>query len=100
MNPGSIVVVNLRHPVERILGRLIEVTTSGVTIRGLDVGAFEDWIHEIQRGENGVCPSTVFLPMHRIEKMMMDEAVGAVPSLSDTFMGRVGVSIFDHLEGK
>ena len=98
MKPGSIVIVNLGNPAERILGRLIEITTPGLIIRGLDMGAFEDWIDDVRRGEEGVSPSTIFLPMHRIEKVMVDEGLGDTPSLANTFLERTGESIDSHLE--
>lgn len=98
MKPGSIVIVNLRHPVERILGRVIEVSAPGLTLRGLDLGAFEDWIDDVRRGEAGVSPSTMFLPMHRIEKVMLDEGLGGTPSLANTFSERVGANIDAYLE--
>jgi len=99
MTPGSIVIVNLRHPLERLMGRLIEINPSGVTIRGLDLGAFEDWMRDIAGGEErGIGPTSLFLPMHRIEKVMLDEDLGSVPSLANTFLRTVGVPIHDHLE--
>ena len=100
MKPGSIVIVNLCNPVERLLGRLLEVSVPGLTIRGLDLGAFEDWINDVRDGEAGVSPSTMFVPMHRVEKVMMDEGLGGSPSLSDTFLRRVGASLNRHLEGE
>jgi hypothetical protein len=99
MNPGSIVVLNLRSPVERLVGRLIEISPSGVSVRGLDLGAFEDWIHDVAGGdESGVRPSVMFFPMHRIEKVILDENVGGAPSLADTFLERTGTRIQSYLE--
>jgi hypothetical protein len=95
----SIVIVNLQGPRERFFGRLLEITPSGVTIRGIDINAFEDWMdHITNREENGVQPTTVFFPLHRVEKIIMDEGIGAIPSLADTFLTKVGRSMQDHLE--
>lgn len=99
MKPGSIVIVNLRNPTERLFGRLIEVTLAGVTIRGLDLAAFEHWIDGVSSQEPGVVvPSTLFLPMHRVDKVLLDEGFGGVSSLADTFRERVGTRINEHLE--
>jgi len=99
MRPGSIVIVNLRSPTERLLGRLVEVSSAGVTIRGLDLASFDHWIDAVASGhESGVSPSTLFLPMHRIEKLILDEGVGVIPSLANTFESKVGTRIDEYLE--
>jgi hypothetical protein len=93
------VVVSLQAPRERFFGRLIEITASGVTVRGVDLNALDDWMtHVIHREESGVQPTTIFFPLHRVEKIILDEAIGAIPSLSDTFLTKVGTSVEDHLE--
>ena len=67
---------------------------SGVTLRGLDLGGFEDWMSDVARRERGgVCPSMIFFPLHRIEKILLNEDVGEVPSLSNTFLAKIGTSI-------
>ncbi len=99
MKPDSIVVVNLQSPTERFFGRLIDILASGVTVRGIDLNAFDDWMNHINhREESGVQPTTIFFPLHRVEKIILDEGIGALPSLSDTFLTRVGDSVADHLE--
>jgi hypothetical protein len=99
MKMDSIVVLNLQNPRERFFGRLMEITPPGVTIRGIDLNAFGDWMdHITHREESGVQPTTVFFPLHRIEKIIMDEGIGAIPSLSDTFLTKVGTTVQDHLE--
>jgi hypothetical protein len=97
MKMDSIVIVNLQNPKERFFGRLVEITSPGVTIRGIDINAFEDWMdHITHREETGVQPTTVFsAPPHR--KTIMDEGIGAIPSLSDTFLTKVGTTVQDHL---
>ena len=101
MRLNSIVIVNLQAPPERFFGRLLEISTAGVTLRGIDLNAFGDWMNHITyREESGVQPTTVFYPLHRIEKIILDEGIGAIPSLSDTFLRGVGSAVVDHLEGE
>jgi hypothetical protein len=95
----SIVIVNLHSPRERFFGRLLEITPPGVTVRGIDINAFEDWMdHITNREESGVQPTTVFFPLYRIEKLILDEGIGAIPSLSDAFLTKVGTTVQEHLE--
>ena len=35
---------------------------------------------------------------HRVEKMILDERLGAIPSLSSAFLTRVGMPIEEYLE--
>ncbi len=99
MLENSFVVINLQNPSERFVGRLIEIGLSGVTIRGVDLKAFDDWMNDItHEEESGVRPTTSFYPLHRIEKIMLDEDVGGIPSLANTFLTKVGASIQDYLE--
>ena len=99
MKIDSIVVINLIAPKQRFFGRLMEITTAGVTVRGIDLDAFEDWMNNINgREESGVEPTTTFFPLHRVEKIILDEGIGAIPSLSSTFLTRVGTAVEDHLE--
>jgi TPP-dependent pyruvate/acetoin dehydrogenase alpha subunit len=99
MKPNSIVIVSLQTPNERFFGRLLEIAMAGVTVRGIDLGAFEDWMNNIaEREENGLQPTTIFFPLHRVEKIILDEGIGAIPSLSHTFLTKVGSAVEDHLE--
>ena len=99
MKPNSIVVVSLQSPKESFFGRLVDILVSGVTVRGIDLNAFDDWVNHINdHEESGLQPTTIFFPLHRVEKIILDEGIGAIPSLSDTFLARVGASVEDHLE--
>ena len=99
MKPNSIVIVSLQSPKERFFGRLIDILPAGVTVRGIDLNAFDDWMNHVNRHEeSGVQPTTIFFPLHRVEKIILDEGIGAIPSLADTFLTRVGASVADHLE--
>lgn len=99
MKAGSIVILNLRNPVERLLGCLVDISPSGVSIRGLDIGAFEDWMEDVSTGnEEGLRPSTFFFPMHRVEKVILDENLGGVPSLANAFLARTGTPVSQYLQ--
>jgi hypothetical protein len=99
MRLNSIVIVSLQGPQERFFGRLLDVAIHGVTVRGIDLNAFGDWMDDVtHREESGVQPNTVFFPMQRIEKIILDEGIGALPSLSDTFLTKVGSAVEEHLE--
>jgi len=99
MKLNSIVISTLQGPRERFFGRLLSTATYGATVRGIDLNAFEDWMdHITHREESGVQPTTVFFPIHRIEKIILDEGIGALPSFSDTFLTKVGSSVEEHLE--
>ena len=99
MRLNSIVIVNLQGPQERFFGRLLDVATHGVTVRGIDLNAFGDWMDDVtHREDSGVQPNTVFFPMQRIEKIILDEGIGALPSLSDTFLTKVGSAVEEQLE--
>lgn len=98
MRENSIVVVNLLGPNERFFGRLQELTTAGITIRGIDLSAFDDWMNQLGQDEPVLKPSTVFFPLHRVEKIILDESVGPMPSLREVFNRKVGAPIDMYLE--
>jgi len=77
----------------------MEITPAGITVRGIDLDAFEDWINQISaQEESGVQATTTFFPLHRVEKMILDERLGAIPSLSGVFLTKVGIAIEEYLE--
>lgn len=98
MEPQSIVVLNLHSPKEKLWGELVEVSTAGVTLRGIDVSAFDDFVRQVlhPEGDRMGLP-TLFFPMLRVERVALDEPRGSVPSLADTFERKVGRSLADYL---
>ena len=98
MKPHSIVVVSLHSPKERIWGELLEMTVAGVTLRGIDLNSFDDFVRQVRDPEGDLVGlPTVFFPMMRIERVALDEARGSVPSLADTFEHKVGRSLLEYL---
>ena len=98
MKPHSIVVVSLHSPKERIWGELLEMNVAGVTLRGIDLNSFDDFIREVRDPEGDLVGlPTLFFPMLRVERVALDEARGAAQSLADTFEQKVGRSLLDYL---
>ncbi len=98
MEPHSIVVVSLHSPKERIWGELLEISVAGVTLRGIDLESFDDFIRQVKHpeGERIGLP-TLFFPMQRIERIALDEARGSIPSLADKFAAKVGQTLENYL---
>ncbi len=91
MKTGSFVLVHLANPREKFWGLLEHCDSSGVTVRGLAVEGFEDWLHEIVRETSPTfSPSTVFFPLQRVERISLDESIGEAVSLSERLRQAVG----------
>jgi hypothetical protein len=98
MHPHSVVVVSLHTPKEKLWGELIDVSSSGVTVRAIDLGSFDDFIIQVLHPEGDrIGLPTLFFPMLRIERIALDEARGSVPSLAEVFERKVGRSLLDYL---
>ncbi len=98
MEMGSIVIVSLNSPKEKIWGRLVSLTQSGVTIQGIDLNAFDDWVRQILDAQPAsITLSTVFYPMHRVERIAQDEPSGEIPSLAQRFSMRIGITLIEYL---
>lgn len=99
MDPDTIVIVSLTAPREKIWGRLIALTPAGVTIQGIDLNGFDDWLRQVLEVEPALLPlSTVFYPLHRVERIALDEPSGDIPSIAQQFSQRVGISLLEYLE--
>jgi hypothetical protein len=98
MQPHSIVVVSLHSPKERVWGELVDISQAGVTMRGIDLGSFDDFVIQVKNPEGDrVGLATLFFPMVRIERIALDEARGSIPSLAAMFEKKVGRSLADYL---
>jgi hypothetical protein len=96
MNEGlprnAIVIVNLVNPKEKFWGVLLSVSAAGLTLRGINLDSFEDWARQIvSREESSIDLVTMFFPLFRLERMFLDEPVGAIRSYSDHFTEIVGM---------
>jgi hypothetical protein len=98
LEPNSIVILSLYTPKEKLWGMLVSMNASGVTVRGIDLNSFDDFIRQVMdpEGERIGLP-TLFFPMQRVERIALDEPHGSIPSLSGRFEQRVGRSLRDYL---
>jgi len=98
MEPHSIVVVSLHSPKERLWGELVDISSAGVTVRGIDLGSFDDFVSQVLHpdGDRIGLPA-LFFPMLRIERIALDEARGSIPSMAEMFEKKVGRSLEDYL---
>ena len=86
---GAMVLVTLNTPREKFWGAVIDISPSGIAMRGIDLNSFEDFARLIKAGENAT-PASVFFPMHRVERIELDARNGDIPSLSERFENRTG----------
>jgi hypothetical protein len=95
---NSVVIVSIITPKEKIWGQLLQLEAKGVTVRGIDIQSFDDFIRQvIKQEETAVGPNTIFFPMHRVERIALDEPSGSIPSLADRFRAKVGITIEEYL---
>ncbi len=90
IEPGESVIIILHTPREKLLGILGEINASGIYVRGIDLGYFDDWCQSIVEGEQYLPMSDYFLPMWRLERMMRDEASEGASSMAEQFEQRTG----------
>jgi hypothetical protein len=98
IGPGSVVIVYLREPREMVWGVLRSLDVSGFQIQGIPLSTFDDWVREIASSEApSIGLSTVFYPSHRLEKILLDEEVGSVPSQQQKFYRKLQMTVEEYL---
>lgn len=97
--PGDLVLVHLINPTEKFWGVLGELGVAGVTLRGISVSSFDDWVAQAVRREEppSLGLSTMFVPLFRVERLFLDETVGQVESYRERFRRRVGMAVEEYL---
>ena len=98
IRPGSLVIAHLINPTEKFWGVLQELGVAGVMMRGLNVSSFDDWMAQaVRKGDQTLGLSTMFVPLFRVERIFLDEAVGEVDSYRQRFHQRVGEPVERYL---
>lgn len=98
--PGVPILVYMRDPPEKMWGVLRRLDATGVTVEGIDLGSFDDWLAQIEHdGEDAITgPSVVFIPIGRVEKVLLDRPSGVLPSLAQRVERRAGCSLAELIE--
>ena len=101
---GSLVIINLQQPREKFLGLLLKLDGLGAQIRGVDLNSFEDLLRQAakQGTGDGYGPvlSTMFFPAGRIERILLDEPAGSLPSCGQRFHQSTGLDFTEFLRSR
>ena len=81
--------VTLNAPREKFWGVMLELTSAGLGVRGIDLNSFDDFARLVREGEP-VTAGAVFFPMHRVERIELDARNGSIPSLTERFASKSG----------
>ncbi len=100
LQPPGVVVVYLKEPREKFWGLVRALDGTGLVVQGVDVNSFDDWVRSAAEGRDSPHLSTVFFPLLRVEKILVDASSGSIPSLAEHFQRRVGRSLADFLDGR
>ena len=92
--PDSVVLLMLHSPQQKYFGVLLKLAEAGVELRGVPLESLEDLARQIRAGERASA-STLFFPMHRVERMELDAPAGELPSLGDSFAAQAGRTVED-----
>ena len=90
--PVAVVILTLAAPREKFWGAVLSVTAAGVSLTGIDLNSFDDFLRILKAGEPATA-TTLFFPMHRVERMEVDSPSGGLPSLSERFQLATGERI-------
>ena len=83
--------MSLNNPREKFWGAVLELAPAGLSICGVDLSSFEDFVSLFREGET-VRGSEVFFPMHRVERIEADMRNAGIPSVSERFLAATGQS--------
>jgi|SRR5579872_5705208 len=95
---GAMVLLSLSAPREKYWGMVLELAPAGISLRGLELSWFEDFVRQIKAGDH-VMPNALFFPMHRVERMELDACNGEIPSLQGRFLSKCGVDFRKLIAG-
>ncbi len=97
---SAAIIVNLVNPKEKFFGILTALSPAGVTLRGINLDSFEDWIRQVANDdEPNLALITMFVPLFRVERIFLDEPTGAIRSFSQRFEEVVGMTMQRYVGG-
>src|SRR5207245_4516981 len=96
----SLIIVNLVNPKEKFFGVLAALSPAGITLRGINLDSFDDWLRQLARREEpNLDLITMFVPLFRVERIFLDEPSGSIKSYGQRFEEIVGMTVQDYLTG-
>ena len=98
LEPGALVVLCCLNPKEKLWGVMEQLDGRGVIMRGLGLDSVEDWLRqERTKTDAMITASTVFVPIHRIQRIYCDESSEGFVSYGDRFSADCGLPVRDVL---
>ena len=95
---GVVVLVTLNSPREKFWGAILDISPAGLSVRGLDLNSFDDFVGLVRSGEPASL-GAVFFPMHRVERVEIDARNGEIPSLQERFHSKTGRDFTELMGG-
>src|SRR5271157_6431729 len=86
---GVLVIATLTNPREKFWGAILHLSSVGLSLRGVDLSSFDDFISQIRDGEP-FSSGVLFFPMHRLERLELDLPEGNILSLAQRFAQKTG----------
>ena len=86
---GAVVIATLSNPREKFWGAILHLSHVGLSLRGVDLSSFDDFVAQIRDGEP-FAAGVLFFPMHRVERLELDLPEGTIPSLAQRFAQKTG----------
>jgi hypothetical protein len=97
MNTGQLVLVTLQNPREKFWGVILSLTPAGLSLRGVDMESLEDFTRMVKSGEPASA-NVVFFPMHRVQRVEVDNRANGLPSLAEQFAAKTGVNVSKYFQ--
>ena len=95
---NALVIINLVNPKEKFFGVLTALSSAGLTMRAINLDSFDDWLREVARAEeSNLDLITMFVPLFRVERIFLDEPLGAIKSYAQRFEDSVGTTLAKYL---
>jgi hypothetical protein len=87
--PGAVVIATLSNPREKFWGAILHLSSVGLSLRGVELSSFDDFIIQVRDGEPFTA-GVLFFPMHRVERLELDLPEGNILSLAQRFAQKTG----------
>ncbi len=88
---GSLVILHCGSPKEKMWGVVVRLDAVGLVLRGLELGAVDDWLRQLRTASEAmIAPTTFFVPIHRVLRIDLDESGPAIEGIGDRIRRATG----------